>query len=67
MQEEINDFDDLRHFYDSMVMEKPLPQHIYTLLDILERHNIPFSKYGVRTRKYKIQILVNILSLIYFC
>ncbi|KIJ34442.1 hypothetical protein M422DRAFT_263396 [Sphaerobolus stellatus SS14] len=49
MQEEINDFDDLRRFYGSMVMEKPLPQYTYTLLDILERHNIPFSKYGVRT------------------
>ncbi|KIJ31551.1 hypothetical protein M422DRAFT_783737 [Sphaerobolus stellatus SS14] len=49
MQEDINDIDDIRHFCDNMVMEVSLPKYHYTLLDILQRHNVPFSKYGIRT------------------
>ncbi|KIJ34486.1 hypothetical protein M422DRAFT_52011 [Sphaerobolus stellatus SS14] len=49
MQEDINDIDDIRHFCDNMVMEVPLPKYHHTLLDILQHHNVPFSKYGIRT------------------
>ncbi|KIJ35409.1 hypothetical protein M422DRAFT_262371 [Sphaerobolus stellatus SS14] len=49
MQEEIERMDNIREYYHNLVMEVPLPKYIYTILDILEKHRVPFSKYAIRT------------------
>lgn len=50
MQEKIEDMDGIREYYNNLVMEVPLPKYMYMMLDILEKHGIPFSKYAVRAR-----------------
>ncbi|KIJ36223.1 hypothetical protein M422DRAFT_261358 [Sphaerobolus stellatus SS14] len=46
--EEINGINDIRHFFDSIVVETPLPDYVYALLDVLQRHDVPFAKYDAR-------------------
>lgn len=54
MKKEMNGVDDIRQFFTETekAQNAPLPAWMFSMLDLLEKEQVPFFIFGVRSRAY---------------